>query len=69
MEELLALKGKKVAILATGPKGVVSIKGVLIGVTSDFIVVEQEKGGLVGGKKTTQTYFTKYNIVGVRVEE
>ena len=70
MPDIAALVGKQVAVMVPGPKGVISFKGVVRATNQDFIYVEEEKGGLLGAKGKTQiTLFSKYGIIGIRVEE
>lgn len=65
-EGIERLKGKKISILVTGAKGVVAIKGEFEGMDGDFLRVQLEKG-MMGKPKIT--FFSKYGIIGIRVED
>ena len=65
--ELASLKGKKVSVLVTGAKGIASFHGELAGVDGEFIKISIQKGML--GSKEKLVYFSKYGIIGIRVEE
>ncbi len=70
MSIVAGLVGKHVAVMVSGPKGVISFKGVLLAIEQDFIILQGEKGGMLGGKGKTQlTFFPKYGIIGIRSEE
>ncbi len=70
MSTIAELVGKHVAVMVSGPKGVISFKGVLFAIEQDFIILEGEKGGMLGGKGKKQlTFFLKYGIIGIRSEE
>lgn len=56
--------------MVRGPKGIITFKGVLLSIEQDFVALQADKGGLLGGKDKKQvTYFSKHGIIGVRLEE
>ncbi len=70
MPDIAALVGKEVTVMVSGPKGVIDFKGVVRATNQDFIYLEEEKGGMFGGKGKRQiTLFSKNGIIGIRVEE
>ncbi len=70
MSDIEALVGKHISVMTSGPKGVISFKGILQGIDKDFIIIEEEKGGMLGGKgKKKITLFSKYGIIGIRSED
>ncbi|MBI2185404.1 MAG: hypothetical protein HYU39_10670 [Thaumarchaeota archaeon] len=70
MSSSQGLVGKKVAVMVRGPKGIITFKGVLLSIEQDFVALQADKGGLLGGKDKKQvTYFSKHGIIGVRLEE
>jgi len=69
MPDIAALIGKEVVVMVPGPKGVIDFKGVVRATNQDFIYIEEEKGGMLGKGKKQITLFSKYGIIGIRVEE
>ena len=58
---------REVEVLFPGPKGVIKIKGKLIRADEDFLEIEEEKKGLLGGK-SRKLVLSRYGIIGFRVE-
>jgi hypothetical protein len=70
MPDIAALVGKEVTVMVPGPKGVIDFKGVVRATNQDFVYLQEEKGGMFGGRGKKQiTLFSKHVIVGIRVEE
>lgn len=72
VQELADLVGKQVSvILASGPKGLVKIKGVVKDANDDAGMITLEisaGGGFMSKGKTKQMVFFAYSLLGIEIE-